>query len=370
MSSFHSYPSIFGLGHKAIQFLLSTDVQVEEKIDGSQFSFGLFDELVAVPITECLPYLLDAVPTRELKVRSKGAVMHPDAPEKMFTAAVESVKARLHLLHVGWTYRAEYLCKAHHNALAYDRIPNGHLIIFDINSGEEEYLDYEAKKAEAERIGLEVVPRLYSGRLDSIEQFRQFLCTTSILGGQAIEGVVVKPVGYDLFGKDKKCLFGKFVSEAYKETHSKSWSENNPTGKDIIGLIGGALNSQARWQKALQHMKEAGKIEDSVRDIGLLMREIPEDVKKECEEEIKEQLFKWAWPHLRRAVTRGVPEFYKEHLLKLQFERAIDTYTDLAQLSGIPAEVRLSSERQSEVVDVNNSTTSSDSVVDNARSDG
>ena len=319
MSSWHSYPSIFNLGHKAIQFLLSTPVNVCEKIDGSQFSFGLFDELVAEPVTEYLINVSD-VPTRELKVRSKGAVMIPDAPEKMFTAAVESVKERLHQLHVGWTYRGEYLAKPKHNALAYDRIPNGHIIIFDINSGEEEYLDYEAKKAEAERIGLEVVPRLYSGRLDSIEQFRQFLCTTSILGGQAIEGVVVKPVGYDLFGKDKKVLMGKFVSEAYKEVHNKTWGENNPSGKDIIGLIGSALNTQARWQKALQHMKEAGKIEDSVRDIGLLMREIPEDVLKECEEEIKEQLFKWAWPSIRRAVTRGVPEWYKESLLKRAFE--------------------------------------------------
>ncbi len=59
---------------------------------------------------------------------------------------------------------------------------------------------------EAERLGLEVVPLLHSGRIDSIETFRSFLARTSILGGQPIEGVVIKPVGYNLFGPDKKCL--------------------------------------------------------------------------------------------------------------------------------------------------------------------
>ena len=130
-------------------------------------------------------------------------------------------------------------------------------------------------------------------------------------------------------------------------------------------MIGSALNTQARWQKALQHLREAGKIEDSVRDIGLLMREIPEDVLKECEEEIKEQLFKWAWPHIRRSVARGAPEWYKEHLLKLQFERPED----------VPAylEARLSSERQSHeagAADVHNVTSDGAGVVDGTRSDG
>ncbi len=40
-ASWHSYPKIYGLGHKAITELLSDNVMVEEKIDGSQFSFGI-----------------------------------------------------------------------------------------------------------------------------------------------------------------------------------------------------------------------------------------------------------------------------------------------------------------------------------------
>ena len=39
IDSWHSYPSTFALGHKALAELLLDPVLVEEKIDGSQFSW-------------------------------------------------------------------------------------------------------------------------------------------------------------------------------------------------------------------------------------------------------------------------------------------------------------------------------------------
>ena len=44
------------------------------------------------------------------------------------------------------------------------------------------------------------------------------------------------------------------------------------------------------------------------------------DIRAECEDEIKEALFKWAWPEIQRQVTKGMPEWYKEQLAKSQFE--------------------------------------------------
>jgi hypothetical protein len=245
--------------------------------------------------------------------------MQLDAPEKMFTRAVEAVKARLDQLHVGWTYRAEYLQKPHHNALAYDRIPKDHLIIFDINTDEERYLGPGEKKLEAERLGLECVPGLFYGRMSSIEEFRALLETTSVLGGQKIEGVVVKPIAYDLFGRDHKVLMGKFVSEAFKEVHKSSWRQSNLTNGDILQILAAKYTTPARWQKAVQHLRERGLLEDSLRDIEALFKEVPADVEKEATDEIKEALFGWAWPHVRRAVTHGLPEWWKEQLLNRQF---------------------------------------------------
>jgi hypothetical protein len=312
MNSWHHYSSIYNLGHKAIADLLKVPVYVEEKVDGSQFSFGLTEE-------------------GELKVRSKGCEMVVDAPEKMFTFAVETVKRLKPLLHPGWTYRGEYLRSPKHNALIYNRVPREHIILFDIEIGECEFLEYPAKWAEAKRLGLEVVPLLYGGTVETIEAFREFLRIESILGGQKIEGVVIKPIGYNLFGVDKKVLMGKFVSETFKEVHSKMWKADNPTAGDILAMLGATYCTQARWQKALQHLSEKGLVTDSPQDIGLLMKEVPIDIKRECEEEIKEKLFAFAWPHIARMSTRGLPEWYKDSLLRKQFEGDIYEKTSVSE---------------------------------------
>ncbi len=300
MDSWHSYPSIYALGHNAVLNLLTVAVNVEEKVDGSQFSFG---------VTEA----------GEIKVRSKGAELYPDAPEKMFAAAVASVKELAPVLHPGWTYRGEYLQKSKHNALAYNRVPRHHVILFDINPGHEAYLPYEEKAAEAERIGMEVVPLLFSGNLSSPDFLRGLLERESVLGGQKIEGVVVKPRHYDLFGPDKKVRMGKFVSEAFKEVHAKEWKKQNPSGGDILDVLALRYRSEARWSKAVMHLAEAGALEGSPRDIGALLKEIPADIEKECADEIRDALYKWAWPHIRRRVAAGLPEWYKERLLQAQF---------------------------------------------------
>jgi hypothetical protein len=304
MTSWGSYPSIYNLGHRAIANLLDGPVLVEEKVDGSQFSFGKdFDGA--------------------LRVRSKGAVMYIDAPEKMFNKAIAAVGEVAHLLVPGWTYRGEYLAKPKHNTLAYDRVPRNHIIIFDINTGLQTYLDHATKAKEASRLGFETVPLLACGTISSLDTFRGFLDQESILGGQKIEGVVVKPFNYDLLGQDKKVLFGKFVSEHFKEVHQRTWKEEHATkgSNDILAILAQQYTTPARWAKAVQHLAEAGLIEDSPKDIGKLMAEVPQDVAKECEEEIKEQLYKWAWPQMRRLVTRGLPEWYKEQLLKKQFDQ-------------------------------------------------
>lgn len=298
--SLHSYPSIFNMGHRAVADLLKGPVIVQEKVDGSQFSFGLVNG--------------------QLYCRSKGAILNIEAPEKMFKAAVDSVKAIAPLLHEGWAYRGEYLAKPKHNALAYERVPTGHIILFDINTGEEAYLYYDDVVREAKILGYEVVPLIYAGVIDNLELFRSFLQHTSILGGQKVEGVVVKPSEYNQFGQDKKCLMGKFVSEEFKEVHQHAWKEANPSTGDIVVMLGVEYGTQARWQKALIHLKEKSLITDTPQDIGLLFKEVNQDVLKECQDEIKQKLFDYAWNHISRSLTRGMPQWYKDQLLKKQFE--------------------------------------------------
>lgn len=308
-----SYPSIYNLGHKAIQDIFKDPVVVQEKVDGSQISFGLMPNVDSMPDGYGFP---DG--TYTLHVRSKGTELNLAAPDKMFSPGVEIIKGMVDHLHPGWIYRGEYLIKTKHNVLAYDRMPHCHIILFDIQTGLESYLSPDEVQAEAARLGLECVPTMYEGVIEDPQTLRDLLKTTSCLGGPTIEGLVIK--NYHQFGPDKKVLMAKFVSEQFKEVHAGEWRKANPGGADVIGQLVLKYKSPARWMKAVQHLKEAGKLQDAPQDIALLIPEAIADVEKECKEEIMEFLYSWAWPKLRRALTHGLPEWYKERLLEKQFE--------------------------------------------------
>lgn len=297
IGSFHKYSKLFAIGHRGIANIFLDEVLVEEKIDGSQISFGVFNG--------------------EIKIRTRSAILEIEAPEKMFLKAVESIKELAPILTDGWTYRGEYLQKPKHNCLAYSRVPEKHIILWDISDGHKSYLPYEAKFAEAQRIGLECVPAFFRGMITTPEQFKSFLNTTSVLGGQNIEGVVVK--NYSRFGIDGSVMMGKYVSELFKEVHQGSFRSQNPTNGDVIENLVYAYRTPARWNKAIQHLKERGTLKDSPEDIGPLLKEINKDVLEECGEEIKQKLFDWAWSKISRGITAGFPNWYKEELVKAAF---------------------------------------------------
>lgn len=305
----HSYPSIYNLGHRAIADLLRGPVIVEEKVDGSQITFGVIDGTLCI--------------------RSKGAEVHVAAPEGMFAKAVVAIAAVAEQLVPGWHYRGEYLQKPKHNTLAYERTPANHVVIFDIDrDGIGDFADRTTKEEAARSLGFDCIPELYRGVIEDETLLRDLLSRESYLGGQIIEGVVIKPMNYDLWGADKKVLMGKFVREDFKELNQKAFRTANPTHGDVVQVIGQALRTEARWQKALVHLRERGLVEGSPRDIGQLIKEVPVDIEKECAEEIKERLFRWAWPQIRRIATAGIPEWYKSTLLSEQFTDSASEATD------------------------------------------
>lgn len=302
----HSYGKVYNLGHAAVVDLLTFPIVIQEKVDGSQFSFGVHNGV--------------------LHVRSKDAVIDVEAPPKMFAGAVETVKAVRDKLVPGWTYRGEVLSKPKHNVLAYDRVPAGGVILFDVDGGLESYVQTHTVQTIGATLGLEVVPTLWEGDgVDfSYDQFKTLLETISVLGGQKIEGVVIK--AYGRFGRDGKTLMGKYVSEAYKEIHAGEWRAQNPTRLDIVQEIARELTTPARWEKAIQHLRDRGVLQNAPQDIGPLLREVAEDTLAEVGEEIKARLFKHAWKDIQRMIVRGFPQWYKDKLAQAQFGRVEDQH--------------------------------------------
>lgn len=298
MARISSYSKVYAIGHKAIEGLLDGEVLVEEKVDGSQFSMCRLED-------------------GTLLCRSRGTMQSVETPDQMFEKAIAVAKSLN--LHPGWVYRGEYLRAPKHNTLAYARIPRNHIIIFDIETAPATFLSYPEKAKEAERIGLEVVPLMFEGRVESLEMLLGFLDRESVLGGTAIEGVVVKR--YDLFTPDGKVAMGKYVSERFKEKHEKDWKKRNPSKRDLIEMLVETYRTEARWEKAVQHLRDRGELEGSPRDIGALIREIAVDVQEECAEEIKEILFRHFWPQVRRGIVKGAAEWYKEKLAEAVFAK-------------------------------------------------
>jgi len=303
-----SYPSIFTVGHKAARTLWDDPerlLEVTEKVDGSQFSCHVTTDGV-------------------LKFRSKGALIDTFAPPKMFARAVATF-VRLHdegRLASGFTYRGEVLDKPKHNTLAYPRVPTGHVILFDIMMGEEDYCPYESMSMIGTGLGLEVVPLLWHGPARDLapQRLRELLAHRSILGDVEIEGIVVKPANRDVFGVDKKLLVAKLVNEAFKEEHGKTWKgEHEPAAgqkQEVLTQLGSQYGTVQRWQKAVQHLRDSGGLELEPKDIPLLLREVVADIEKEHETDIKEALYRWAKKDLARSWVRGLPEWYKQWLVQ------------------------------------------------------
>lgn len=137
----------------------------------------------------------------------------------------------------------------------------------------------------------------------------------SSLGGAKIEGVVIK--NYHRFSHiDGKALMGKYVSEAFKEVHRKEWAR--PTRADFMEVLIEQYRTEARWNKAVQHIAERGELQNAPQDIGVLIREVQQDVFSEEEAAIKEQLWAWAKPMIQRGAIKGLPEWWKQKLLERQ----------------------------------------------------
>jgi RNA ligase len=293
------YPKIVQVGREDFTYSGSCDVDIEEKVDGSQISFGIV--------------------TGKLTVYSKGSKVKMDAAGMFLNAVtfLKGIEERLQHLSVGTVIRGEYLQRPRHNVLVYDRVPVGHVVVFDVMAPNGTYMTYEDKKFIADGLGLETVPLLYRGPYKPA-MFVGMLETLSFLGGQKIEGVVVKP--------HDRGVIGKYVAPAFKELMTGRRFKPLPPRDAIIATLTAELATDARGQKAVIHLRERGKLQGSNRDIGPLMKEAGKDMQDECATYVRDRLFAWAWPQIAKAALKALPEWYQKKL-ESEFQESIQEDT-------------------------------------------
>lgn len=288
-----AFPKIFAIGTDYINDIFKENVQITEKIDGSQLDFGKVNG--------------------ELYIRSKGAQLYFENPEKMFLEGISYIEQIGHIIPDNTIFYAEYLKTPKHNTLNYSRVPKNRIMLFGVkDTSEKFFLDTEEY---AELLGIEHVPILYYGKVNDVNELTSFLERESILGNATIEGVVVKNFErkFLLGGMPMPIMAGKYVSEKFKEVHRERWGIEEKA-KSRMAIFCESFRTEARWEKAVQHLVENGELENEPKDIGKLFKEVHEDIEQEEKENIKNFLWGQFKNEIKKKATHGMPEWYKKKL--------------------------------------------------------
>lgn len=294
-----AFPKVFAIGTDYISNIFDSEIEISEKIDGSQFDFGMING--------------------ELFMRSKGAQLYAENPEPMFSYGIEHVLSIQHKLPDNTIFFCEYLKKPKHNVLAYENIPKNHLVLFAA-CGTDQKFNPRINEI-CGLLEIDCIPMLYKGMIEDVDKLTGFLETKSYLGGNKAEGIVVKnySMPFLLGGQPIPIMAGKFVSEKFKEVHRNTWGKKH-TGKGKWETFKESFCTEARWQKSVQHLRDSGLLENSPRDIGSLIKEIQRDIIEEEKDNIKEFLWKEFGKEVPRSATKGFAEWYKIMLAEKSFK--------------------------------------------------
>ena len=187
---------------------------------------------------------------------------------------------------------------------------------------EGKYLPRDKKEVYAKNCGLECVPVLFegNGKLLTKEKIGELLKTPSFLGHQGgydrVEGIVIKNYNKMYEFEEGHSLHGYFMcSKIVNDSFKEKTKMGRPRGADKLEALKDSVCTEARWRKALQHLKEKDELTNSDQDIGLLIREIMTDLETEEKETIKTELYKLFGKDIIKASTKGFVTWYQTNKL-------------------------------------------------------
>lgn len=288
------------------EVLNNSVIYVQEKLDGSQFSFYL-DE------------------NKNLVCRSKNCIIDNNNPGTLFAPIVNYLLSIQTLLKeyimVGIEVFGEAFHKPKHNTLCYDRVPKNYLAIFGMKIFDCWVPLEDIKEGgKIEAIGLELIPYakytrelafndINSEYIDDSGSNLDLSEKISMLGGK-IEGWVLKS-----FDREYQMSLAKYVMPGFSEVKKLSHGEFKiPRAISAFdGVLECVLNNTAlknRTIKAIQHLKERGELRYCSADIGRICKELVADLVIEEKQMIVDALWGVAEKEIRKKAPRGVAEFY------------------------------------------------------------
>lgn len=298
---FPHYDKVLSLGAPYTHNALVGKVIIQEKVDGSQFRWGWDNE-------------------GAFHIGSKGQELHSADQAPMFMHGFTYLmgkKDKIEGRPRNMWFFGEYLAKPKHNVLHYCRVPNNNIVLFDaytvLDEGGICWLTREELGVWAKDWDVDLIPELFrgivTGGIDVLKKFAHE--TVSYLGGTNVEGLVIKNYAQliDIHGRVRH-LTTKFVRDEFREKHHRI---NRPRRETIDEFIKG-FHSEARWNKAIQRLREESKLENDVKDIGPIIKSIHQDIDEEESDFIKEWLFNRFIKEIRTVSVRGFPDWYKDKL--------------------------------------------------------
>lgn len=301
------FPKVLGLGQPLLAEIFNDPVDLTEKIDGSQCRIHLTENFCGC-----------------------GSKNVGIADEKAFAIAHEQTQ-RIWNEKVWRTFGdditlfTEFLSKEKHNVLAYNRVPKNNLYLFGCISNNKHLKTEELIELANE---LQIEPpyiMAHQIKVNGPEDINKYLETESILGGNRVEGTVIRnlyksypPLLVSTMAFADYPLVGKLVRNDFKERLNKEWGTKKK--KELpINKVTTEFLTEARFNKSVQHLTDENKINYEMKDLKELIPEFYKDLLDEEKDEIIKLAMEDFWRHLKKKCDVFVVNSWKDHLIKKQF---------------------------------------------------
>lgn len=241
-----------------------------------------------------------------------------------FMNAWLSIQSKKDSFREGLYYHGEAFTSRFTNTCKYDRAPKFFWMVYEIVTQENRVLSPAEMAEVLEGTGFETVQLIYDSERDGpVEDLQLFIdCImldieeSKLLSslGRTPEGVVLKVLNNGSNENGFTTTRCKYVRPVFSEmNHSKKERLPSLSDAEFIQELGKVYDTDARRQKAFQHLKEAGLWKEKLEsNIPAMIAELDADLLKEEEEQLKNLLFVRFWPIISKNARGDVLSFLKK----------------------------------------------------------